>query len=108
MVTVVVERDGEGRILGFSMSGHAGFAEAGRDIICAAVSAVAQTAVLGLRRFGGKGMSCVIEPGRLSCRWSVPMRKLEPAWYIVETMLLGLGDIAKEHPDHVHLSMREV
>lgn len=108
MVTVVVERDGKGLLSGFSVSGHAGFAEAGRDIVCAAVSAIAQTAVLGLQRFGGKGLSCVIEPGRLSCRWSVPIKQFEPAWYIVETMLLGLGDIAQEHPGHVRLSMREV
>jgi uncharacterized protein YsxB (DUF464 family) len=108
MVTVVVEREGKDLIAGFSVSGHAGFAEAGQDIVCAAVSAIAQTAVMGLRRFGGKGISCVIEPGRLSCRFSTPIMKFDPAWYIVETMLLGLGDIAREHPGHVHLSTREV
>ena len=32
-------RDGE-RITGFSVSGHSGYAEAGSDIVCAALSAV--------------------------------------------------------------------
>ena len=36
---------GDGRIEGFHISGHAGYAEAGEDIICAAVSAVAYTAL---------------------------------------------------------------
>ena len=30
----------DGRITGFSVSGHSGYAEAGQDIVCAAVSAV--------------------------------------------------------------------
>ena len=30
----------EDRITGFSVSGHSGYAEAGQDIVCAAVSAV--------------------------------------------------------------------
>ena len=30
----------EGRISGFSVSGHSGYAEAGQDIVCAAISAV--------------------------------------------------------------------
>ena len=31
--------DREGRITGFSVSGHSGYAEAGADIVCASVSA---------------------------------------------------------------------
>ena len=30
----------DGRITGFSVSGHSGYAEAGQDIVCAAISAV--------------------------------------------------------------------
>ena len=33
--------DAEGRLLGFSITGHAGMAEAGSDILCAAVSSAA-------------------------------------------------------------------
>ena len=35
---------GETRITGFSVSGHSGYAEAGSDIVCAAVSAVVSMA----------------------------------------------------------------
>ena len=34
----------DGRISGFSVSGHSGYAEAGSDVICAAVSAAVQLA----------------------------------------------------------------
>jgi len=108
MVRVIVEREAHGVIRGFSISGHAEFAEAGQDIVCAAVSAITQTAVLGLKEFGGTGMSCAIGAGRLWCRWAAPVKTLDPAWYIIETMLLGLNDIAQEHPEYVQLITQEV
>ena len=38
----------EGKISAFEFSGHSGFAEAGSDIVCAAVSTAAQFAILGI------------------------------------------------------------
>ena len=41
----VIVKDGETHI---SIAGHAGYAPKGYDIVCAAVSSIAHTAVLGL------------------------------------------------------------
>ena len=38
----------EGRIIGFESEGHAGYADSGYDIVCAAVSALLITCVNGL------------------------------------------------------------
>ncbi len=46
MIRAVISENAEGRIEGFRVSGHAGYAEPGADIICSAVSAVVYT-VLG-------------------------------------------------------------
>lgn len=47
MVKILVSKsDGE---LTISMKGHAGYAEHGQDIVCASVSAIIQTALLGLQ-----------------------------------------------------------
>ncbi|MEW6525017.1 MAG: ribosomal-processing cysteine protease Prp [Bacillota bacterium] len=108
MVTVVFQRDGSGRVCGFAVGGHAGYAEAGQDIVCAAVSAITQTAVLGLEQFCGTGVYCAIEPGSLVCRLSSPAQQPGPAWYIVETMLLGLTEIAREHPKYLRINTQEV
>ena len=50
MITVTVTRDTKG-LSGFTISGHAGYDEAGSDIVCAAVSAVSETTLLGLLRY---------------------------------------------------------
>lgn len=40
-----------GELQGFIVEGHAGYAPAGEDIVCAGVSALVQTAVAGLKHF---------------------------------------------------------
>lgn len=36
-------------ICGFQVKGHSGYAESGQDIVCSAISAVAEMAVVGLK-----------------------------------------------------------
>lgn len=44
----------KGSLKGFELSGHAGFAESGRDVACAAVSSAVQLTVNILDEFGCK------------------------------------------------------
>ncbi len=45
MIKAVISRDEKGSVTGFKVSGHAGFAQSGQDIICSAVSAITYTAL---------------------------------------------------------------
>ncbi len=56
MIEVVVNRNETGLVTAFTVKGHAGYDEEGRDIICAAVSAICYTAVgyFDTKRFDGK------------------------------------------------------
>ncbi len=45
MIRAVISENADGAVTGFCISGHAGFAESGSDIICSAVSAIAYTAL---------------------------------------------------------------
>ena len=45
MIRAVISENADGVIQGFCISGHAGFAKAGSDIICSAVSAIVYTAL---------------------------------------------------------------
>ena len=47
MTAIIVEK-ANGKILSVEASGHTGYAESGEDIVCAALSAIIQTAALGL------------------------------------------------------------
>jgi len=48
MITIKVTRNDNNEITGFSLNGHAGYSENGKDIVCAAVSAVTNMAIIGL------------------------------------------------------------
>ncbi|MBQ9855288.1 MAG: ribosomal-processing cysteine protease Prp, partial [Clostridia bacterium] len=48
MTKVVFYSDEKGMIWGFEASGHAGYAESGSDIVCAAISALTQATAGGL------------------------------------------------------------
>lgn len=45
MIRVNIKRDQKGSIVAFEVSGHAGYEEHGRDIICAAASALSYAAI---------------------------------------------------------------
>ena len=62
MIEVVICEEKNGRISAFRVHGHSGTAPKGRDIVCAGVSALAQTALLGLGRHLHREVSYKIDP----------------------------------------------
>ena len=70
MITVKIHRSSRDQITGFEISGHAGYAEKGSDIICAAVSAIAYTAVgyFSEKRYGGRKPEYSERDGRMLFR----------------------------------------
>ncbi len=54
MVSIRIQRNSDGQVIGCHLSGHAGYDEHGFDIVCAAVSALTATAMLGLTRLLNK------------------------------------------------------
>ena len=100
MVRAILERDAAGVLRGFVVRGHAGQGAVGRDVVCAAVSALTQTAVLGLQRHLGLEPRVRMDGGSLECRLpeALPAESARGAADILETMVLGLEAIAALHP----------
>ena len=92
-------------IKGFEIKDHAGYADYGQDIVCAAISALSQTAVMGLTEV--VGVECQVEIRSLSaCRLPNFCRGLAAEPGCLRTLAKGLKAIAAEYPDY--LSVREV
>ena len=53
MTRCILYLDSTGNYTGFSVRGHAGYAEAGSDIVCAAVSALTTTCVNAMESVAG-------------------------------------------------------
>lgn len=104
MIVVQVRRV-EGRPAGFTVTGHAGYAPRGSDIVCAAVSALTDTTVLGLERLAGAKALVKAEEGNLSCDLPEGLSPAarERAELLLETMLLGLSEITRAYPGRLRL-----
>lgn len=89
-------------IEGFDVSGHANTAPHGQDIVCAAVAALTQTAALGLECHLQRSFKLDIASGRLNLMLEGLPDQLTGA--ILETMLLGLLEIEKIHPQVIRIS----
>ena len=64
MTVITVLYNGD-NIVGFVAKGHSGYAKHGEDIVCAAVSALTQTAYLGLEKLVKAEMEFHIKDGEL-------------------------------------------
>ena len=89
----------------FDVIGHAGFATHGTDIICASVSAIAQTAVLGLIRVAN--IELVIEKKQGLLKVEIPRKYFDTKELeisiVIGTMLEGIRDLQKQFPKHINL-----
>ncbi|MEL7608211.1 MAG: ribosomal-processing cysteine protease Prp [Bacillota bacterium] len=100
----------DGKIIGFYVSGHSGYAKSGRDIVCSAVSALTQSAAYGLTDIAGIEAKCSLGEEELSCGLNAEQtceQRLK-ADMILETMLAGLLSIEAGYPRNLKISQREV
>ncbi len=102
MIRAEVVRRG-GRIVRLHVHGHAGTAPYGQDLVCAAVSAIVQTAALGLGRFDPEAADARVRDGDVL--WQGESGEIGQA--ILETCLLGLEDISESYPGAIALSVKK-
>lgn len=109
MVTVTVYTR-EGRTAGFALKGHADCGEYGSDIVCAAISAIAQTAILGITDVVKSQAGIVRKSGNCSCilKDSATEEERSKAAIVFDTMVRGLESVRESDPQALKFSHREV
>ncbi len=108
-MTTVVVRLNQGKILSLEASGHTGYAESGEDVVCAALSAIVQTAALGLERVLRTNASVERrdEDGYFKISLDfVPEREKAGAEIVMRTALCGIADLADGYPDFIKLEVK--
>ena len=92
------------RITGFSVSGHSGYAEAGQDIVCAAISAVvtmAEAVINDVCHANAK----VRQKSDADISLTLPTTcdEEETIQAVLNGMLLTLLNIQEDHPDYIEV-----
>lgn len=92
MVVVSVREDG------IRVNGHARFAEAGKDIVCAGVSALTHTLLSSLEHLAGDKIQYSISPGRVDINYG---NLSDAGRLLVDSFFVGVCLIADEYPQNV-------
>ena len=93
------------RITGFSISGHSGYAEAGADIVCAAVTAVVTMAEATINDVcGAKAKVRVKEQdARITLTLPASCDEEESVQAVLAGMMLTLCSMRDDYPDYIEV-----
>ena len=93
------------RINGFSISGHSGYAEAGSDIVCAAVSTAVKFAETTLSEVLGERVKTKVneEEARITLTLPVSCDEEESIQAVLAGMMLYLCSLRDEYPDYIEV-----
>ena len=93
------------RITGFSVSGHSGYAEAGADIVCAAISTAVTMAEATINEVcGAKAKVRVKEDdARVTLTLPTSCDEEETVQAVLAGMMLTLLSIQEDHPDYIEV-----
>ena len=93
------------RITGFSVSGHSGYAEAGADIVCAAVSAVVTMAEATINDVCGAKAKVRVkdEDARVTLTLPASCDEEEAVQAVLAGMMLTLVSLRDDYPDYIEV-----
>jgi uncharacterized protein YsxB (DUF464 family) len=95
----------EDRITGFSISGHSGYAEAGSDIVCAAISAVVTMAEATINDVCGAKAKVRVkdEDTRITLTLPASCDEEESVQAVLAGMMLTLISLRDDYPDYIEV-----
>ena len=93
------------RITGFSISGHSGYAEAGQDIVCAAISAVVTMAEATINDVCGAKAKVRVkdEQARITLTLPVSCDEEETVQVVLAGMMITLAGMRDDYPDYIEV-----
>ena len=95
----------DGRRTGFTVSGHSGYAEAGSDVICAAVTAIVRFAEATLNDILGVGAKTRVDDEKAVITLTLPAKyeDEDAVQAILDGMMLTLASLRDENPDYIEV-----
>ncbi len=94
MIAVSVRKDG------VTVSGHAGYAEPGKDIVCSAITILTETLINSIESFAKDEIQYEISGGLVRIYY----RNLSEAGkLLVDSFFIGVCNVVRDYPDYVKI-----
>ncbi|MGI6404210.1 MAG: ribosomal-processing cysteine protease Prp [Oscillospiraceae bacterium] len=101
MIQAIFTRTAQG-LGAFEVTGHAGFAPAGEDIVCASVTSAVQLTANGITEILGVPATVTVEENRICL--ALPAFPQEGAREFLQALYLHLTLLEQEYPQHITVS----
>ncbi len=99
MIRARLYKSRKGRYKGYTVTGHAGWAEEGSDIVCSAVSALSIICCNALESAAGTVPEAEMEKGSL--RVTLPEGSGHDAQVVLGVFRQGMTDLSRQYPDFI-------
>ncbi len=110
MTTIRIFKNDINEIWSVECSGHTGYAEEGEDILCAAVSSVVQTALLGLLQVAEVNVDYKVNEAEGYLKMTLPKKMTDKqknnAQVILKTLYLGVSDLYEGFSDYINMEVK--
>ena len=94
MIVINVRQDG------LTVSGHAGYAETGKDIVCAGVTVLVENLIDSIEGLTSDTIQYEISPGRADIYYK---NLSEAGKLLVDSFFLGICSIERDFPEYVKI-----
>lgn len=98
MIKTNFSRNDDGDIVFFEVEGHASYAPSGRDIVCAAVSALVVGTINGLEVLSDASIDTAVSSGLTKVFIDKPTASSN---ILLRSMVMSLEGIQEEYPDNL-------
>lgn len=98
-------RQSEGMLTGFSVSGHAGYDEYGKDIVCASVTSAVQLTANGITEI--QKLPAQVKVNENTIQLQVPKEQAGQAGAFLNALLLHLRLLSQEYEGTIEISVKE-
>ncbi len=109
MTKIIIRKTKHNEYLGFTCHGHAGYADKGEDIVCAALSVLTINTVNSLEQLTQTAMevAAIEEEGIITCRFVAPLS--ESGRLLMDAYVLGCKSVFHEYGNqYVEIEFKEV
>ena len=105
MITATVTKDTNGIYKAFVVKGHALFEDAGKDIVCSAVSILTINTVNSIEEFTNSDFALENKDGIELFFKDIPD---ERATLLMDSLVLGLKGISENYSEYLRLEIKDV
>lgn len=105
MITAIFFKDSKDNYLGFSLSGHAGYAVHGEDIVCAGVSALSINAVNSIEKLTTDEFKVNTDEKTGLLSFTFKKSPSPESKLLLDSLYLGLKGIEESYKDNDYLKI---